>query len=286
MINRPFLCYKEYMNRRKFLKVLCLYNVGLFASACQKRIDHLQELEGGVEYPLEKSPAINTEPRLSTILNPPNISKKDLIDFLVHHPIRKGDDSRPVVLMTYDDVGSPSMIESILSAFRNHQGCRASFFFIGDRLEICRKSVEKILAEGHIIGCHGWHHDPFDTLTNNEINTQFEKFHRKMAEIAPGYQVKYFRLPYGAGVNSKRILRVAAEWDLQHIFWSMGSNGLIPQTYKIVLEEVKNGAIVLSHMDRYYDYTQAARIVDGLVERNFSLESVATGIRKSDMRPN
>jgi len=278
------------ISRRQFIQRTASLGMSALLTACQ--VDnvlplpqkHLKSLPTSIQ-PQETPAGINSEPRIASTLTPPNISKMDLIDFLVKHSIRKGDDTRPVVLMTYDDDGSPSMIEDILSAYRNYGNSKTTFFFIGDRLEICRKSVEKIITEGHVLGCHGWHHVSFNTLTDSDIHAQFEKFHRKILEIAPGYQVKFFRLPYGAGFTEDRILRIAAQWDLQHVFWTMGSDGLIPRTDKNVISETKNGSIVLSHMNRYFDYTQANFIVDGLMRRGFSLESVATGISPDDMRP-
>ncbi len=276
------------ISRRQFIKRTTCLGLSAVLTACQIQNVSPKEKLNSTEIttqPTQTPMGVNIEPRITSTLPPPDLSKSDLINFLVKHSIRKGDETRPVVLMTYDDNGSPSMIESILRAYRNHGTSKATFFFIGDRLEICRKSVEKIIAEGHELGCHGWHHYPFNALTDHDIQIEFEKFNRKMMEIAPGYHVKYFRLPFGAGFTEERILHIAAEWDLQHVYWTMGSNGLLPATDKIVISEAKNGSIVLSHMYRYFDYTQANKIVDGLISKGFSLESVATGLSPTDLRP-
>jgi peptidoglycan/xylan/chitin deacetylase (PgdA/CDA1 family) len=276
------------ITRRQFIQKLSVFGLSTIFTACQAQdIIPKEKIDSTIiaSQPTQTPAPANPEPTIASTLKPPNISQADLIDFLVKHSIRQGDTSRPVVLMTYDDVGSPSMIESILSAYRTHGNSKATFFFVGDRLEICKKSVNKILSEGHEIGCHGWHHYPFDTLSDHDIHIQFEKFHQKILEIAPGYHVKYFRLPYGAGFGQERILHSAAEWDLQHVYWTMGSNGLLPTTDKIVISQAKNGSIVLSHMYRYFDYTQANIIVEGLISKGFSLESVATGLNPKDMRP-
>lgn len=277
------------ISRRKFIQYSASIGLGALVTACNP--SHL--LQPTSISPLEESPEKigTTIPPEDTggfesgLTVPPLLTNLEMVNFLETHEIKMGETSRRMVMMTYDDDGSPSEIESILSAYRNHPGSKATFFFIGDRLEICRKSIEKIVNEGHLLGCHGWHHVNFQLLPNNKINDQFEKFMHKLNEILPGYVVQYFRLPFGAGVGDKRILKIAAEWGLQHVFWTMGSNGLIPNTYKIVLEEVKNGSIVLSHMFRYYDYYEASKIVDGLIEKGFSLETVASGIILQDRRP-
>lgn len=207
---------------------------------------------------------------------------EDEVNFLVQHEILEGDTSRNVVMMTYDDSGTPEQIESILSAYRPYPDCKATFFYLGDKLERSAKSIEKIVSEGHLLGSHFWNHSAMTKLSSDRIKRWFNLNITTLEEVVPGYTMKYFRMPYGDGVGNERILTIAAEFGLQHVYWTMGSNGLVPETYQKVLWAVDPGAIVLSHMFRYYDYTQADLIVDGLLEKGYSIETVHTGKKPED----
>lgn len=104
-------------------------------------------------------------------------------------------------------------------------------------------------------------------------------------KVVPGYKVQFIRFPYGDSVGNLRVLRLAAQYGLQHIFWTMGSNGLIKNTKNIIASQVKNGSIVISHMFRYYDVKQAEDIVSTLIDKGFTLESVKTGRKTTDIYP-
>jgi peptidoglycan-N-acetylmuramic acid deacetylase len=211
-----------------------------------------------------------------------NEPSEEEIDFIAKHEIVQGDTSRNVVMMTYDDMGSEEQIEQILSAYRPYPDCKATFFYLGDKLEWSAKSIQKIVDEGHLLGSHFWNHSQMSTLSSDRIKRWFELNISTLEKIVPGYRMKYFRMPYGDGVSDERILKVAAQFGLQHVYWTTGSNGLVPDTYQKVLWAAKPGAIILSHMFRRYDYTQANLIVEGLLEKGFSLETVDTGKSPAD----
>ncbi len=204
------------------------------------------------------------------------------IEFIANHEIVEGDTDRNVVMMTYDDMGTEEQIEKILAAYRPYPNCKASFFYLGDKLEWSAKSIQKIVEEGHLLGSHFWNHSQMSTLSSDRIERWFELNISALDKVIPGYKMKYFRMPYGDGVSNKRILNIAAKFGLQHVYWSMGSNGTVSDTYQKVLWAVKPGSIVLSHIHRYYDYTQANLIVDGLLEKGFSLETIDTGKKPAD----
>ena len=197
-------------------------------------------------------------------------------EFLAAHEVKIGDTNRPVVMMTYDDNGTYDEVRTILDAFKPYD-MKATFFFIGEKIPLSSKAVHAIVNEGHLLGCHGYAHNDFMRLNDDQINRRIEKSFKAVEEVVPGYRMRFIRFPYGSGVGSERILRVVAQWGLQHIYWSCGSNGTIPDTLDTVMRNVGNGAIVLSHMYRYYDVTQAQQIVESLVAAGYTLETVETG---------
>lgn len=279
------------ISRREFFKHAGIGLAGFALSGCQQ--ENLSSAAQALN--LTKTPASNPTATATSsptqTLSPtatfhpsqfPGLVTPQEADFFATHEVRIGDTSRPVVMMTYDDNGTYDEVRTILDAYKAFN-MKATFFFIGEKIPLSSKAVHAIVDEGHLLECHGYAHQDFMRLTDDQINRRIEKSFQAMDEIVPGYRMRFIRLPYGSGVGSERILRVVAQWGLQHIYWSMGSNGTIPDTHDTVMRNVENGAIVLSHMYRYYDVTQAYQIVESLVAAGYSLETVETGRAPEDV---
>ena len=280
-------------SRRNFFKHTGIGIAGFTIAACQSESRISPSFTTTPDnFVIEKVSATNTQIPISTKTPHPTppfhpdqihsiVSQKE-VDFLTSHEVHKGDTSRPVVMMTYDDNGKYSEVRQILDAYKAFN-MKATFFFIGEKIPLSSKAVHAIVDEGHLLACHGYAHQDFLHLTDDQINRRIEKSFQAVDEVVPGYRMRFIRFPYGSGVGSERILRVVAQWGLQHIFWSTGSNGTIPGTHDTVMRNAENGAIVLSHMCRYYDVIQAAQIVESLVSTGFSLETVETGRAPEDV---
>lgn len=203
------------------------------------------------------------------------------IEFLQRHEVSLGDTSRKVLLMTYDDGGKPSDIASILNFYKESKG-KTTFFVTGEWLvrDTNWQTAKRIVSEGHVLGCHGYYHQPFTSLSSKNINEQLNQFIMIAEQVVPGYNVRFFRPPYGD--RNLRVIKEAAKLGLQTIIWSLGSGGQDPLTYQRVLDGVKNGTIVLSHSTRYYDITQTPKIAAGVTNAGFSLESLETGLDPKD----
>lgn len=210
--------------------------------------------------------------------------------FLAGHEVTHGDTSRPVVLMTYDDftVEEPdfgkSNFDKILTAY-NDRGCKTTFFLPGgydapDAIFQIASTVERIVAEGHTLGCHGVLHEPMTTYPDWLIRKNLAIWTDYMEIIVPGYEIRYFRAPFG-DVDG-RVRSIFAEYGMQSVLWSVESNGMVPETYSKVAGVVKPGDIVLSHSQRPYDASLAGDILDGLLAKGFSVESVDTGLAPED----
>ncbi|MBA4420214.1 MAG: hypothetical protein C0391_03615 [Anaerolinea sp.] len=206
--------------------------------------------------------------------------------FLASHELIEGDTTRKVVMMTYDDILDDERLAHLLDVYREYS-LKCSFFFIGIDLESCRATLPRLIAEGHDLGCHGWIHDSaYTSLTDQNIHEQFGKFFTKVAEILPGYRVRYFRAPYGD--RNHRIRDLAAGWGMQHVLWSLESGGSYENegsplvTTHNVIDRVKNGSIVLSHANRRFDVSEADVIVRELVRKGYSLENLTTGMHPND----
>ncbi len=221
------------------------------------------------------------------ITNPENITP-EIIEFLVNHEVRRCDASRNIVLMTYDDMGNRERFNTILDAYLGLEA-KATFFLPGGyqrgniSLRNYSSEIERIVTEGHVLGCHGLIHDPLTTYSSDQIRRDIEEWFKIIGEIIPGYQVKYFRAPFGD--SNERVRRIFAEYGLQHVLWSLCSGGIDENTLQNISGHVQAGDIVLSHNHRFYDAFYASRIVDHLLNQGYKLETVASGLKPSDYPP-
>jgi len=203
--------------------------------------------------------------------------------FLASHELKTGDTSRPVILMSYDDILDPMRLSHLLDVYLEHS-VHCTFFFIGVDLATSADVLPRLIAEGHDLGCHGWVHDSaFTTLSDDSIHLQFARFFTQVEKYLPGYKVRYFRAPYGD--RNQHVRDLAAMWGMQHVLWSLESGGLDLLTEHYVVDRAGNGDIVLSHAHRPFDVSEADVIVRELVRKGFHLENLTDGMSPADRWP-
>lgn len=214
-----------------------------------------------------------------------------MVEFIANHPIQHGDQARKIIMMTYDDGNRNEYIHRILDVYQEF-GAQCTFFFLGIHIQRCAKAIERAANEGHLIGFHGYDHEkPMVQLRNEEVRRQIEGFLEELSVILPGYPVRFWRSPYGS--YNSRILKIAAEYGLQHVGWSVESGGMSEETVEILRKGLKryatvhglstpNGAIVLSHASRYYDVHLAADVLELIQSYGLQPVTVAEGMKSED----
>lgn len=66
-------------------------------------------------------------------------------------------DGKPVVYLTFDDGPIPEATPAILDILKQY-GIRATFFVVGDNIQKYPHIYARVLAEGHRVGNHTFHH--------------------------------------------------------------------------------------------------------------------------------
>lgn len=237
-----------------------------------------EQINSGV--PTKFSPLENSPPLEPGDQNTSEAEREERIAFLAEHEIEGGDRSRRIVLMTYDDQGHRIWIDRILDAYALVGG-KATFFFTGNNLHYYAERIQRIVREGHVFGCHGLVHVPHTSLGSDELRTQLREWLERVDKIVPGYQVRFFRFPFGD--RNARVRRIIAEFGFQNVHWNIESGGLDENTFENVVGKVSNGSIVLSHMCRYYDVDQAEKILRHLKGEGYAMESMETGMNPKDI---
>ncbi|MGA9421294.1 MAG: polysaccharide deacetylase family protein [Rhodanobacteraceae bacterium] len=134
---------------------------------------------------------MNPRPRKATLL-------QCLPDSVV---VTRGPRASRTLYLSFDDGPDPEYTPKLLDLLATHDA-RASFFLIGERAERHPRLVERLVAEGHLIGNHSYSHARFETLTlaaqlddiarTDRVLCAFD--HRRLHRFRPPYGVLPFRL--------------------------------------------------------------------------------------------
>ena len=152
---------------------------------------------------------------------------------------------RKVVALSFDD-GPYPLTPSFVRMLKAN-GAVATFFMIGEQVTSgYQATLQEELRDGDALGDHTFTHP--DLVSAGGVRSQLERTLQAIRSLS-GYTPCVFRPPYGDYDGS--VLSTAASLGLATIMWEVDpSDYTLPGVAAIerrVLEEVRPGAIVLSH---------------------------------------
>lgn len=117
---------------------------------------------------------------------------------------------------TFDDGPDPVHTPAVLDALRA-TGARATFFVVGERAARHPDVVRRIVAEGHTLGHHSYHHGAPESTSARALAEEIDRTRRVLRDIT-GQAPRLFRPPYGKLTASK----LAAIWTRGQtvVLWS------------------------------------------------------------------
>lgn len=151
------------------------------------------------------------------------------------------------VALTFDDGPDARYTPAVLDILRD-ENVPATFFVVGNLIDRYPQVVERIQAEGHVIGSHSWSHANLRELTPAAALLELQR-----AEGAifgrTGHLPALFRAPYGA-VNMENMQLLVAR-GCKNIFWTADSLDWDlkdpDQVLVHTLTGTRRGAIILMH---------------------------------------
>lgn len=102
-------------------------------------------------------------------------------------------DAGRMVALTFDDGPDPRVTPRILDVLRR-AGAPATFFVVGANVVRHPELVRRIVAEGHDLGNHTYHHYRLPTLSPREIEAEIKGANRAIAGVV-GVAPRWFRAP-------------------------------------------------------------------------------------------
>ncbi|MBD1939363.1 polysaccharide deacetylase family protein [Microcoleus sp. FACHB-68] len=151
-----------------------------------------------------------------------------------------------VIALTFDDGPWIGTTEKVLNILNQYQ-VKATFFWIGKHLKLYPHIAKKVVAEGHAIGNHTWHH-PYRVNTF-QATREIEDTATLIYQVT-GVKTSLFRPP--GGVLNNGLAAYAQQQKYTVMMWSADSRdwntGISTSTIiDNVLRNARSGGIVLLH---------------------------------------
>ena len=123
---------------------------------------------------------------------------------------------RSRIILTFDQGYENGYTAEILDTLQEKH-VTAVFFITGDYAKKETELVNRMIAEGHMLGNHGMKHASLPTLTPSEAKSEIMELHDYVLETYD-YEMQYFRCP--CGEYSESALETIQDCGYCTLFWS------------------------------------------------------------------
>ena len=159
----------------------------------------------------------------------------------------RGNSRTTLSALTFDDAPHP-MYEPLLLDLLRRNGVHATFFVIGRNARAYPYFVRDMVAQGHEVGNHTYHHVRLPPLPVAEA-TQEMVLASQVIQGVTGKPVRYFRPP--GGDYTPATLRAAEGLGLTTVFWTDDPGDFQNPGVDVLVERyaktLRRGGIVLLH---------------------------------------
>lgn len=151
------------------------------------------------------------------------------------------------IALTFDD-GPLPLTETILDILKAEK-VPAAFFCIGKNMAAHPELLQRIVADGHVLGNHTYTHSfSFDWQSAATMKAELAKTNETAQQIT-GKKLRLFRPPYG--VTNPNLAKAIAATGMQSIGWNLRSFDTKAKSeaalLKRLLRQLKGGDVILLH---------------------------------------
>lgn len=158
--------------------------------------------------------------------------------------------SRPFrVALTFDaeHADAPTrrsdVTETIVERLATH-AVRATFFMQGRWVESRPDVARSIAFGGHLIGNHAYHHARMPLLTDEGIASDVAEAERAIRAATGSDPRPWFRCPFGAGHDDRRILAALEGLGYHDMHWDVDGEDWVPnRRSEAIADTVVDGAL-------------------------------------------
>ncbi len=183
------------------------------------------------------------------------------------------------VALTFDDGPHPENTPDILETLAKYDA-KATFYVIGQRVELYPEVVKAAYDAGHEIGVHTWSHPLLTKLTAAEISNEINQTIDAIVSIT-GDSPKTLRPPYGAYNQLLKdcITLPIINWSVDTLDWKTKNPYSITE---IVKANTQNGSIILMHDIHKTSAEAVETVVRELTEKGYRFVTVSELLAISD----
>ena len=182
-----------------------------------------------------------------------------------------------VIALTIDDGPWPKTTAEMLDILKQNH-VKATFFWVGTALQENPEIGKRVVAEGHAIGNHTWHHW-YRKMDEATAKSEIEKTNELIYQTT-GVKTSFFRPP--GGYLNNGLATYAKSQKNSVVMWSVTSADTDPRAkyqvfVKNVLRDAKPGAIVLMHDgggNRERTVKALPAIISGLKQQGYRFVTV------------
>lgn len=191
-----------------------------------------------------------------------------------------------VAYLTFDD--GPNQITKLLLNTLSLYKAKGTFFMLEPQIRLFRKTVRRMIHEGHAVGLHGVTHkvNRFYASKHSMLR-EFNKT-RLTLKIITGKDTILVRTPYGSIPNMKPSYHKALnhagyrlwDWNVDSLDWKYRNDKSVRLVKKqvLLLEKSRISPVILMH-----DIPETARllpqILDFLIQRGYLLKALSPSLK-------
>ena len=190
---------------------------------------------------------------------------------LMEQELMEQSQAHPEVALTFDDGPSPKYTPLLLDGLKE-RNVRATFFLLGQNVKENQELVQRMQAEGHLLGNHTYNHVQLNKIPETTARQEILKTNNEIYE-ATGKYPEYMRPPYGAWKKNMELCveMLPVFWDIDTLAWKSQN---VDAILKAAGEEPEDGSIILMH-DEYQTSVEAALLlIDRLKEKGYEFVTV------------
>ncbi|HEK86828.1 MAG: polysaccharide deacetylase family protein [Candidatus Saccharicenans sp.] len=211
---------------------------------------------------------------------------------LFGHNFWRGSKKQPVMSLTFDD-GPTEPYTSAILRILNQYRVKATFFVLGQKVELYPDSLKKIAADGHEIGNHGYSHEVLPLKSPAKIRSEIKKTEKLIISLS-GQKPELFRAPHGW--KGPWLKKTVQKSGYELVSWTTGVWDTDRPGEQVIinrsLKAFKNGAILLFHdgrgLEKNPDCHQLVAalpvIIESALSQGYRLETISRLIEISRLK--
>ncbi len=195
--------------------------------------------------------------------------------------------NKKVIALTFDDGPWPSSTAKVLDILKKNN-IKGTFFVVGQNVKNYPDLSKRVVAEGHIIANHTWHH------WYHHMNAQAAAYEvANTGDIiyqTTGVKTSLFRPP--GGIMSNGVAAYAKSNKYAIIMWSADSmdysRPAVPRLMNNIFREAKPGGIVLMHDgggDRSHTVKALPEVISKFRKQGYEFVTVPELLEMQDQYP-